>query len=77
MTNTRDNIRHYREKAGLNQTELAKILNITQSMMNQMERGTKAVTDAHLATMANLFGVTIDELVNGRCDASGATSTNA
>ena len=36
-----NNLRVFREKSGLNQTQLAVMVGVTQSMMNQLEKGNK------------------------------------
>lgn len=38
------NLKRVRTKAGLSQSELAELVGVTQSMIAQVERGTKALT---------------------------------
>lgn len=39
-----ENIKHLRERRNLTQSELAEIVGVTQSMIAQLERGTKTLT---------------------------------
>ena len=57
------NIRSLRELAGMSQAELAEMVGITQSMLCQIERGTKACSMALGAEIAAALEVEIGDLV--------------
>ena len=56
------NIRRKREEAGTTQVELAARVGVTQSMLCQIERGTKACTMALGAEIARALGCDVSEL---------------
>ena len=58
-----ENIKHKREIANLTQKELAEKLGITQSMIAQLERGTKTLTVPLGKEMASVLECDINELV--------------
>lgn len=60
-----ENIRRYREKAGMNQTELAKAVSVDQSSICKLEKGLFMPTFALVATIAGVLDVTLDELAYG------------
>ena len=64
------NIEYYRKLKKLTQEDLANLLGITRPFVAQLERGTKNPSIPLLNGMADIFGVTIDELV-GRDVARG------
>lgn len=49
----------------LNQTELARIVNVSSSMINQIERGTKQASAPLIAELAIALGCTTDSLIYG------------
>lgn len=53
-----------RTAAGLTQGQLADKIGVTQSMICQIERGTKAPTIQLCKQIANVFGCKIDDLIN-------------
>lgn len=53
-----------RKKLGLSQEELAKKVGVSQKSISKYERGTRRPTYETLTAMANLFGVTIDYLLD-------------
>ncbi|WP_432748206.1 helix-turn-helix domain-containing protein [Pectinatus frisingensis] len=53
-----------RTKAGMNQTELAKKVNISQSVMNRIELGTRPVRDNELKAIAKVLNVSADYLLD-------------
>ncbi|MCL1924238.1 MAG: helix-turn-helix transcriptional regulator [Defluviitaleaceae bacterium] len=57
------NIAKYRKEKGLSQKQLAEYLNISQTMIAQIEKGYKNPTVPLLKELSRFFGVTIDELV--------------
>ena len=59
-----DNIRTYRRKAGLNQTELAQLLGYTdRSSIAKIETGKVDISQTKLRQMAEIFGVSIQQLL--------------
>ena len=59
-----DNIRTYRRKAGLNQAALAQLLGYTdRSSIAKIETGKVDVTQSNVRRMAEIFGVTVEELL--------------
>ena len=69
---TASNIINQRTKAGMTQAELGAKLNYSDKSVSKWERG-EAIPDAYvLSEMAELFGVTLDELVLGEAQSDGA-----
>lgn len=58
-----ENIRHYRSGRKMSQLELAKSVNVSQSMIAQIERGSKAVTIQLGKEIANVLNVKFEDLV--------------
>lgn len=54
----------YREKKGMNQTELAEAVGISQSEISSYESGVKSPRVNVAVAIAEVLGVTIGELVN-------------
>jgi len=52
-----------REAKGMNQTELAKKLEINRSVLNRIELGTRPIRDDELIKFANFFNVSTDFLL--------------
>ncbi|MBO5100138.1 MAG: helix-turn-helix transcriptional regulator [Treponema sp.] len=61
-----ENIRSLRESKGFSQRKLATEVGVTQSMIAQIERGTKAVNIQLGKQIAEVFGCTIDDLISDR-----------
>ena len=61
-----ENIRKYREEAGMSQVQLAKEVGVDQSAICKMEKGLFIPTVVLVAEIAHTLGVTIDELVYGK-----------
>ena len=57
------NVKRYREENGLNQTELAEKVNISQAMIARIENGTKLPSVAILKNIADVLHCSMDELV--------------
>ena len=57
-------IKEKRTASGLTQKELADLVNVDQSFICQIERGTKTPTLPLGKELAKVFKCTIDELVN-------------
>lgn len=59
-----DNIIKLRERLGLNQSDLARMLLINRSVLNRIERGTRPVRDDELKIFADFFNVSTDYLLD-------------
>lgn len=57
-------IRLLREKRGMSQAELSKKINISQSMLCQIERGTKTPSLPLGAEIASALGCTINDIIS-------------
>lgn len=55
-------IRDLREDKDLNQTEVAKILDTTQTQYSRWERGAQEIPLHHFITLARFYGVSLDYL---------------
>ena len=62
-TNIAKNISWYRKEKGMTQVELAEILNYSDKSISKWERGEGLPDICVLAAMAELFGVTINDLI--------------
>ena len=58
------NIRRIREEMGLSQVELAEKIHVTQSMLCQIERGTRAPSLPLSTELAAALGCTLNDLVD-------------
>lgn len=58
-------LRERRKDAGYTQDEVAKVLGVNQTMVLQIERGTKQLSLLNAAKLAELFGCSIDDLLGG------------
>lgn len=67
-----DNIKALREARGLKQIEVARYIELNKSAYSKTESGQRNATVEELAGMAELFGVTIDEIVNHQPGDDGA-----
>lgn len=54
-----------RERLQLNQKELAEKTGLNESVMNRIEKGTRAVRDDEIIKIAQVLGVTTDFLLTG------------
>ncbi|MEE0944917.1 MAG: helix-turn-helix transcriptional regulator [Clostridia bacterium] len=62
-----NNLRYYREKAGLTLAELANRTGIVESSINRAEHGVTDLTGQRWKILAKALGCTIDELLgNGK-----------
>ena len=55
---------HYRKSAGLTQTELAEKLNYSDKSVSKWERGEGLPDVLVLASIAEIFGIKVDDLIN-------------
>lgn len=61
-------IKKLREKSGLSQIELAKLLNVTQGAVSQWETGITMPSVKVLLNMSSAFNCTVDELLRDEDD---------
>lgn len=64
--NLSENIRKYRCKAGMSQSQLANEVGVGQSAICKMEKGFFVPTIALVSEIARALNVTIDDLVYGK-----------
>ena len=57
------NVRNYREKCGLDQTELAERIHVSQTMVSHIEAGRKLPSVTLLADIAKVLDCSLDDLV--------------
>ena len=60
------NLKDLREKRGLLQKQVASAINVYPSNYSKIEKGERQPTVEMLIALAELFGVSIDELVNSK-----------
>lgn len=58
-----DRIRYLRNRQGLSQTELARLLNITRSSVNAWELGISMPSTSNIITLTHIFHVSADYLL--------------
>ena len=58
-----NNLKYYRKKANKTQTEVASFLGVTQTAYGNYELGKRQMTPAALSSLADLYGVTVDDLL--------------
>lgn len=56
-------IKKYRKRAGLSQKEVAEKLHVTQGAVSSWESGRWEPDNNNLSKMADLFGITVDDLI--------------
>jgi transcriptional regulator with XRE-family HTH domain len=64
MHSIAENIKSIRELKGLKQIEVANYINVDKSAYSKIEKGTRALTVDELQKMAQLFGMTTDQILN-------------
>ena len=57
-------LRALREERGLNQTEIAEVLKIQQTVYSRYERGAREIPLRHLAVLAEFYGTSADYLMD-------------
>ena len=57
-------VKELREKAGLNQTQIAQFLGIDQSTISKCEKGERQFQMDHLERLGSLFGLSLADLMN-------------
>lgn len=63
-----DNIKTLRKKMGLTQVELAERLNVSQSTITSWENGTRRPDLDFLPVLAQIFGISVDDLLGTTTD---------
>ena len=58
-----ENIKRLRENRNLTQIQLGEMINVTQSMIAQLERGTRTLTIPFGMDIAKVLGCKFDELI--------------
>lgn len=66
----------YRRKSGLSQEELAAKLGVSRQAVSKWERGESSPDTDNLIAIANLYSVTLDELINGDSTVKKSTDDN-
>lgn len=56
----------FRTRQGLSQNELASKINVSRQAIYKWERGTAVPSTENLVALSRLYGVPLDELVNGK-----------
>lgn len=59
----KENIKEYREKCGLSQSQLAKKIEVTSGLVGSYEIGLKVPSLAVIIRMADVFECSVDELL--------------
>jgi len=65
-----DRMKIAREKKGLNQVQLAELVNISSPMINQVERGSRNATAPLISRLADVLDCTTDWLIRGKEDSA-------
>ena len=64
MTLFEDQIKHYRKQAGLSQEKMAEKIGVSRQAITKWENGTGTPDISNLMSIANLFQISIDELLS-------------
>ena len=67
----RDNLCQLRKLNGLSQEELAEKVNVSRQTLSKWESGESMPDLERAAALADVFGVTLDDLVNYECTVEG------
>lgn len=59
-----DRLRALREDKDMTQTEIAKVLNVSQITYSQYERGVRGLPMEHLITLCKFYGVSADYILD-------------
>lgn len=62
----KDKLAELRNKKGLSQIAAAEALNVSRQAISRWETGASAPSTENLIELSRLYGVSVDELVNGR-----------
>ena len=72
---TAERLYQYRRRAGLSQERLAELIGVSRQAISKWERAEASPDTDNLIALSKIYGVTIDELINGKTpinDAGGA-----
>lgn len=69
-------LRNIREEKGILQHELANAVNINVSVLNRIEKGTRAIRDDELLKIAQALHISIDELLGNTNPAATKVACN-
>lgn len=69
LINIGNKIKALRERAGLNQTQIAEFLGVDQSYISKCEKGERQLNVDLLEKLSDLFGCTMPDLLNGDLNA--------
>lgn len=58
-----NNLKYYRKKAGKTQAQLSELLGMSLTAYGHYETGRRQITPDKLAKLADLYGVTVDDLI--------------
>ena len=71
---TANRLLNYRKNSGLSQEELAERIGVSRQAVSKWERSEASPDTDNLIALARLYGVTLDELINGKSEPSGETA---
>ena len=63
-----NNIKTLRDGMGFNQSNIARFLNVDQSLISKVEKGERILSADMLEKLASLFGVSVDAIEDSRKD---------
>ena len=66
-----ERLKEFRKQLHLSQEFVAKQLNMARTTLVAIETGKRKVTAEELAKFSRLYGVSADEILNGKVDAEG------
>ena len=67
------NIKALRERMGINQTSIARFLDVDQSLISKFEKGERALSSDMIEKLACLFGVSVDNIESGTIETPSLT----
>ncbi|MCT6890911.1 MAG: helix-turn-helix transcriptional regulator [Lactobacillus sp.] len=68
------NIINYREARNWSQSELARRVNLDNTVVNKIEKGSRKVSSDELQTFAKVFNVSLDQLVGNSTDSAKSSN---
>lgn len=68
------NIINYREARNWSQAELARRVNLDNTVVNKIEKGSRKVSSDELQTFAKAFNVSMDQLVGNSTDSENSSN---
>lgn len=74
--NLPEKLTHLRKQKGLIQSDLAETLNVSRQAISRWEVGTAAPSTDNLKMLSNLYGVSVDYLLNDNADDVSIDSEN-